>query len=351
MTTRYCKNCGHELTAGKPSCEGCGQAAPQPAAAVEETRRTAAEIAPPTAPPAACAQCGAVVVPGKRFCRQCGQAVQAETQTVPAIPATDPAAPVRASHAAPRQTLAEFPEESYPAPPLPLAAKEPAWEPVEYGSEAAPVVPSEPATASPRVALSKARAGVLIGVSAALLLAAGGGWAWYAHTHHCANCGTVTPQTPIAQTTAQNTPPASPAAKPSASTGIRRGSGASQAASGPAPKPLPAPLPPPPAQNSASGGHGNPAAPTPAFLPTPAPKPIQNVAGRSGVEHYPGPPVPHGGQVVFHNLPKARLKFSFDNTAWRLTLKPNADGTKDVILTSLIQGAQTNCDLGWQVIE
>jgi hypothetical protein len=118
----------------------------------------------------------------------------------------------------------------------------------------------------------------------------------------------------------------------------------------PAPAPKAAPEPPLP-QRFPSGGHGNPAAPTPAFLPTPAPQPIQNVTGRSGIEHYQGPPVPYGGQVVFRNLPKARLKFSFDNTSWRLTIKPNPDGTKNVILTSTQQGTQTNCDLGWQVIE
>jgi len=275
---------------------------------------------------------------------------QTTVEAAPAAPARQPIAPAPAS----RHTLAEDPEQAYRAP---QAAAVPAWETVENGYQAdsaVPIEPPKPAPAFGKVAPSKATAGWLLGIFVAVLLAAGGGWAWYAHAHRCANCAatsTVAPQPGAALTTAQGVPPATPAAKPSAGTAATGASHARQASIVPAPKPIPAPLPLPPAQNSASGGHGNPAAPTPAFLPTPAPKPIQNVAGRSGVEHYQGPPVPHGGQVVFHNLPKARLKFSFDNTAWRLTLKPNPDGTKEVILTSLIQGAQTNCDLGWQVVE
>jgi hypothetical protein len=70
----------------------------------------------------------------------------------------------------------------------------------------------------------------------------------------------------------------------------------------------------------------------------------------TGTLHYQGPPVPYGGTVVFDNLPKARLKFSFDATAWRMVIKINPDGTKKVTLTSLKQGFQSTCDLGWEVI-
>jgi hypothetical protein len=69
------------------------------------------------------------------------------------------------------------------------------------------------------------------------------------------------------------------------------------------------------------------------------------------VLHYRGAPVPHGGTVVFDNLPKARLKFVFDHALWQLTIKPNPDGTKKVVLTSLAQGYQTSCDLGWEITE
>jgi len=61
--------------------------------------------------------------------------------------------------------------------------------------------------------------------------------------------------------------------------------------------------------------------------------------------------VPHGGTVVFDNLPKARLKFTFDHAAWQLAIKPNQDGTKKVVLSSLAQGYQSSCDLGWEIIQ
>jgi hypothetical protein len=73
--------------------------------------------------------------------------------------------------------------------------------------------------------------------------------------------------------------------------------------------------------------------------------------GRSGIRHYEGPPVPHGGTVVFDNLPKARLKFTFDNSLWQITIKPNPDGTKKVIMISRAQGSQSSCDLGWEIVE
>ena len=89
----------------------------------------------------------------------------------------------------------------------------------------------------------------------------------------------------------------------------------------------------------------NPTAPSAPAQPPPAQQPA------TGMLHYQGPPVPYGGTVVFDNLPKARLKFSFDATAWRMVIRINPDGTQKVILSSLKQGFQTTCDLGWQIID
>jgi hypothetical protein len=71
----------------------------------------------------------------------------------------------------------------------------------------------------------------------------------------------------------------------------------------------------------------------------------------SGVLHYHGHPVALGGKVVFDNLPKGRLKFTYDSSAWDLIIKHNPDGTKWVTLISLKHGNQTSCDLGWEIIE
>ena len=78
------------------------------------------------------------------------------------------------------------------------------------------------------------------------------------------------------------------------------------------------------------------------------PEPAQ---AHAGVLHYYGPPVAFGGQVVFDNLPKERLRFTYDRSGWQLTIKINPDGTKWVTLTSLKQEYQTSCHLGWEIVE
>ena len=93
--------------------------------------------------------------------------------------------------------------------------------------------------------------------------------------------------------------------------------------------------------------HVNPSAPTPQFQHA---APAQPRPAQQGILHYQGPPVPYGGTVVFDNLPKLRLKFSFDGTAWRMVIRINPDGTKKVILSSLKQGYQSICDLGWEIV-
>jgi hypothetical protein len=67
--------------------------------------------------------------------------------------------------------------------------------------------------------------------------------------------------------------------------------------------------------------------------------------------HYQGPPVPYNGQVVFNGLPASHLKFKFDTSAWLLTIKRNPNGTQKVTLTSQKQALQTNCNLGWEIVE
>jgi len=91
-------------------------------------------------------------------------------------------------------------------------------------------------------------------------------------------------------------------------------------------------------------------APTPQTAPPPVPDAEQAQGPRTGTLHYQGPPVAYRGTVVFDNLPKARLKFTFDFSSWSLILKPNADGTKKAVLTSMRQGYQNNCDLRWEII-
>jgi hypothetical protein len=72
---------------------------------------------------------------------------------------------------------------------------------------------------------------------------------------------------------------------------------------------------------------------------------------KSGFLHYSGPPVPPHGEVVFADLPKPRLKFTFDSSSWRALIQRQPDGTRKLILQSLMPGAQTQCDVKWELVE
>jgi len=323
---------------------------------VAASQDVAAEAAP------VCGQCGTVLTPGKRFCKQCGYAVNAPAASTvfeqpPSAPATvempAPAArysaPMAADHAptvvmeVPRPE--RFKQES-------LSASN--WEPVKG---TAPPLPATSAAISAPASGDSSKEKIVwaVGLAAVLLLVAGGGWALYAYMHRSVFSGaesSAQTQQSTAQTPVQEQASAAQPAKPPAGASLVAVPEAPQNQFQPAP--ASAPSLPIPAQSTNNSGHGSPAAPTPVFhLPPASPSttlPAQ-VAGHSGVRHYQGPPVPHGGTVVFDNMPKARLKFTFDHAAWQLTIKPNPDGTKKVILSSMAQGYQSSCDLGWEIVE
>jgi rubredoxin len=324
----YCKRCGRKLAADKRFCGGCGQ----PVATPEREEHSIAPGSAWAAAPmnASCRECGAALTPGKRFCKQCGHAIEPAPAAL-----TETASPAKRER---KENADVIPQPSSAAPArhvLPLSGSRP------------------PA----------ARAKLAFVIAAAVLAVAGVGLAWYIHAHRCVSCatkesnGTLQPGT---WTQAANqTPPAASAPeqanKPSASTREGHIPAAAQAPSKLAPAARPASLPPVLSLNARESAHGNPAGPTPVFQQVPAPSltpiPAGSQLARSGVRHYQGPPVPYGGVVVFDNLPKARLRFTFDGAAWRLIIKPNPDGTKKVILNSLKQGYQTSCDLGWEIAD
>ena len=377
--THVCGQCGTALVPGKRFCKKCGHAVDDLATAAGSTQVSESAVVAETAPVAAsvvpvCGRCGAALTPGKRFCKLCGQpaGVPAASTTfdLPGsapVPAELPKAaidPAPTPDHAPTITM----EIAVPDP-EPIAEENPQASKIEEVEEAEEAVPL-PATSSAEISeaapvavprdLSKAKIGLAIGFAATVLAAAGGGWAWYVHAHRPVSsaAGSAAPAKQSAaplpaqeQTQATTTQ----AAKPPA--------GSSEPAVAEAPRTAPqsalkssqntTPIVQP--QRFGPTGHGNPAAPTPVFQKPPVspqapllPSPGQ---ARSGVLHYQGPPVPHGGTVAFDKLPKARLKFTFDRTAWQLLIKPNPDGTKRVILISLAQGYQSNCDLGWEIVE
>jgi hypothetical protein len=61
--------------------------------------------------------------------------------------------------------------------------------------------------------------------------------------------------------------------------------------------------------------------------------------------------VPQNGQVVFENLPGARLRFTFDQQAWQPTIRRQPNGTQTLTMRSLLPGVQTQCDVKWEIAQ
>lgn len=297
---------------------------------------------------------------GKRFCGGCGQAMPVEAPSAlnEEVAAADPVnQAVKPPEADAEETVPVVERFSVSAvtpwsntPSFgPKAIPIPEWEPVKEVGQAPPVAPQAVVEIISSSPLPKRKIGLMVGIAAAVLVAAIGGWAWYAHTHRCVNCGVQsTAATATSGAIAQPAKP--PAGTPEA---------AAAYAPLPAPEPVPSPSSAPAAPIQTKGpsqsGHANPVTATPELsvmrAPAPPPPPLPPAQARSGVRRYQGPPVPHGGLVVFDNLPKARLRFTFDRAAWELILKTNPDGTKKAILISQAQGNQSRCELGWELID
>ena len=405
-----CGQCGAALVPGKRFCRQCGNPVGEGAAAANPSQGPGSAAASETTPAAeptgpVCRQCGAELTPGKRFCKQCGLPVDAPAASpVEAVP-TEPVAQTvsQPSDEAQAPETPAFDSEVFDAPPpapvpvelletvageaAPMAAgyaptvemEVPYREP--FPQEALPVSEWAPVqeTVPPPAAFSavppafeplpvpgdrpKAKIGLAIAIAAVVLVAAGGGWAWYAYSHRpVSSAAKPSAETEQSQAQPPAQEPASSApgttvqpAKPPAGSPEVTVPGAPRTPPQPAPAPSPAPAPPIQPRSSSQSSHGNPTAPTPEFRAPPAAKtapfPAQPAQPHAAVLHYHGPPVAHGGTVVFDNLPKARLKFTFDHAAWQLIIKTNPDGTKKVILSSLLQGYQSSCDLGWEIVE
>lgn len=91
------------------------------------------------------------------------------------------------------------------------------------------------------------------------------------------------------------------------------------------------------------------AAPPPASDPPPA-RPQRAAQQTSGVLHA-TVEVAQNGEVVFENLPGARLKFTFDHALWQPTISHQASGTQTLVMRSLKQGIQTSCDVRWEIVQ
>jgi outer membrane biosynthesis protein TonB len=215
----------------------------------------------------------------------------------------------------------------------------------------------------PQAAKGGSGAGLWIGIFAVLLLLGGAGAYWYlmmrpaAHTDSAVQVaagptGSTTPaEAPPGQPSPQTqTTPAptsdQPTPTPESSTLV----------AAPTPNPTTEVIPENPdfAKKSASQPKSQPAQNRPATAPPPSdPTPAQpQRAARqsSGVLHA-TVEVAQNGEVVFENLPGARLKFTFDHALWQPTISHKANGTQTLVMRSLKQGIQTSCDVRWEIVE
>jgi hypothetical protein len=85
--------------------------------------------------------------------------------------------------------------------------------------------------------------------------------------------------------------------------------------------------------------------------PPSAPRPVAKTANPTSGTLHAAVDVAQNGEVVFENLPGARLKFTFDHAAWKATISHQPNGTQTLVLRSLKPGIQTTCDAQWEIIQ
>jgi len=277
-----------------------------------------------------CTACGASVAEGTRFCIKCGQPIGEGSPTG----ADQATAFMTASPPPPMEQPVWLP----PPPPAPMAA---------------PMVPP-PASGG-------AGAGVWIGIFALLLLFGGAGFWFYAsrmaRVHPPGEVQVATaPSTPVVDppepspgvptppTPAPEVAPPSPdIAKPDLA---KKDPPPKQVAP---PKPMaqarPADSVPPPQPVVTQPAVTQPVVPQPAVA-----QPLRPARQTSGVLHA-TVEVGLNGEVVFENLPAARLRFTFDHSLWQPTISHQPNGTQTLVMRSLKRGIQTSCDVTWEMVQ
>jgi hypothetical protein len=112
--------------------------------------------------------------------------------------------------------------------------------------------------------------------------------------------------------------------------------------------------PPPAAPSQPSPTRPQPAQTRPAAAPPQSndapPQPVRPARQTSGVLHA-AVEVAQNGEVVFENLPGARLRFTFDHSLWQPTISHQANGTQTLVMRSLKPGIQTVCDVRWEIVQ
>ena len=294
-----------------------------------------------------CTACGATAAEGTRFCVKCGQPVGQAAP--PPQPISDATVHIQA------------------------------WTPPPPSTPSQPLPPPVPPMAEPVTKSSSA--GIWIAVFGFLLLIGGVGlWVFTvqwpkmrAAARQVAAVPPAQPEQPLAPALA---PAPAPAAAPEATPRTPDAAPPNAAPNDAAPKdatpkdatpkdatpkdaaPLPLtpktpPKTPPVMHEKPLPVESQPVAPAPAPPPDPAPVTPTRVKPRqptSGVLHA-SVEVAQYGEVVFDNLPGARLKFTFDHAAWQPTISRQPNGTQTLVMRSLKPGIQRTCDVRWEIVQ
>jgi outer membrane biosynthesis protein TonB len=210
---------------------------------------------------------------------------------------------------------------------------------------AAPPPISQPFVAPPTPVKDGPGAGVWIGIFGILLLVVGAGlWFYTTQTHKAATEQVAV--APVSPTPVPTPTPVStfvPAPTPTATTEVipPNPDQVSNSARPEAPKPSTAP----------KATVVPVTRPAPQVDPAPAPTPpVKTAPPTSGVLHA-AVEVAQNGEVVFENLPGARLKFTFDHSAWQPTISHQPNGTQTLVMRSLKPGIQKTCDVRWEIVQ
>jgi cytoskeletal protein RodZ len=193
---------------------------------------------------------------------------------------------------------------------------------------------------------------MLVGICICILLLAGAVAGFYVYRGRTANKPIAAGNSPSAASSDANGPTQAQN-KPSATTPINSQTAAQTAQPPQSSTPAPnanATVSHPTVAAAKSKSTDNPVPIQKASKPEDTQRPSQ-VSSTSGVLHYSGPPVRYGGTVVFSNLPAGRLKFSFDKQSWQPLISHQPDGTQKLILRSIKNEDQSQCDVRWELLQ
>ncbi len=294
-----------------------------------------------------CTACGAAVAAGTRFCVKCGQPVGQQAAPSPTSQATVFVPPQPATPPPPPPVV-QAPVWTPPPPPPPPQAQTPTW---------TPPPPPPPQVAQVVPAKTGPGAGLWIGLFGILLLLGGAGL-WFYTTRMASAHPASTVQVAAAPTQTTSPPPTPAPTNPS------------QPAAAPTPAPntfVPAPTPNPetevipqnpdqakkdavPTQAPRQPAQPNSQQPRPSAPVAQPVQPVRAARQTSGVLHA-SVEVAQNGEVVFENLPGARLKFTFDHSAWQPTISHQPNGTQTLVMRSLRPGIQRTCDVTWEIVQ